>query len=104
MNFDGVPLVDERVRRRVIIRLERRPALRAATPIEPAPLGAQDVNECVPDGPIATGNRLRELLVRELRNHLEEFLVCPVVVVVETFEILNSHTVLQASMPPEGSY
>src|SRR5688572_20431573 len=91
MALDERPLLEQGFDRRKIVRLERRPAARPAASIEPAPLRAQRVDERVPDRSVAAGDGPRELLGRQLRDRLEQLPIRPVAVVVQAFEIPDSH-------------
>src|SRR5262249_23698720 len=89
--LDLLPGLDDGLRRREILRLERRPAGRPAAAVEPAPLGAHYVDERVADGAVGAVDELGELLRRELGDDREQFRVRPVAVVEEAFEVLDGH-------------
>src|SRR5947209_9965763 len=96
MSLDCAPGVDDGFERRVIVWLEGRASFGTAAPVKPAPFSAQDVNERVPDRPIAASHRLRELFRRQLRNDLKEFPVGPVAIVIKTLELSDCHMLLQS--------
>src|SRR5687767_3510973 len=52
------------------------------------------MNHCIPDGSIASSHRPREFFWCQLRNHMEEFLVSPVAIVVKNFQVLDGHLML----------
>src|SRR6266542_6794224 len=89
--FDPSPRSYQRFDRRVILGIQARAPLRAATAIEPAPLGAQDVDQGIPNGSVTPSDGLRELFGRQLRNNANQLLVGPVVIVVKAFEIADAH-------------
>lgn len=49
ISFDGAPGLNERIDRGIVVWFESWTTLRTSAPIKPAPFGAQNVNERVPD-------------------------------------------------------
>jgi hypothetical protein len=89
--FDPRPHSYQRFDLREILGIQALASLRTATAIQPSPLGAQDVDQGVPDGTVAPRDGLRELLGRQLRNDAKQLPGSPVVIVVEAFEIVDAH-------------
>jgi hypothetical protein len=73
VRFDFFLTGDEGGYRRVIGGLQGRAAGVAAAAIEPAPFGAEDVDEGVADGAVAAGDRLGEFFGGEFRDYGQEF-------------------------------
>src|SRR5260221_892914 len=89
--LDICPCPQNRVQRRVVLGLQAVTPHRTTTAVEPAPLGAHDMDQCAPNGAIAAGDGLHELLGPQLRHDVEQSPVGPVMVVVQALEIGDSH-------------
>jgi hypothetical protein len=57
------------------------------------------VNQCVPNRTIASRDWLDELLVRQLRENLEERSICPIAVVKQRLKILGGHSSSLPQLP-----
>src|SRR6266540_1410723 len=103
IRFYSVPCLRDRFDRWEIDGLKTRPPRRAAATIKPAGFSAQDVNHCIPDGFITPSHRPCEFLRRKLRNHIKEFSVSPMAVVIQIFQILDSHLAPPRKIPGYAS-
>src|SRR6185295_19577499 len=91
MRLDFAPGPFECLQGWVVNRIETSAAFVTAATIEPAPFSAQNMNQRVPDGFMASPNGLGELFRCKLRNRFKEFFVRPVAIVVKSVEISDCH-------------
>src|SRR5262245_23693579 len=100
--FDDGPLPDDRLRARIVVRLQRRPARRPSTTVDPSPLCAHDVDERIAYGSQAACDALRELLGSQLADNPEESSIRPVAIVVPPSQIVDSHRRLSYVTPADS--
>jgi hypothetical protein len=91
VGIPGGALTYETLQSGVVVCLERVASCMPAAPIEPAPFGAENMDQHVPHRALASSDRLRELLRRQLRHHSEDPSVGPIAVVVKPFKIFHGH-------------
>src|SRR6185295_2484574 len=99
MRLDFAPGPFECLQGWVVNRIETSAAFVTSATTEPAPFSAQNMNQRVPDGFMASRDGLGELFLCELRDRIKEFFVRPVTVVVKIVEISDCHRLSLSESP-----